>query len=168
MIEVVGPSPPRLPAKLKDGVRGARAPASRTTGMSEEAAGPWVVVLGMHRSGTSAVTGAIGPLVAVMAGTGAPVPGRSAPLGRPSPSSSRSSAVPQRPTPGEGAGVDRRLNHHALRGDLGQPSWDRIVRGGRPLLAVSTRCFGRPRRCLGLPLLGQPASTTSLRSVFGI
>jgi hypothetical protein len=30
--------------------------------MSEGAAGPWVVVVGMHRSGTSAVTGAIGAL----------------------------------------------------------------------------------------------------------
>jgi hypothetical protein len=30
--------------------------------MSKDAAGPWVVVVGMHRSGTSAVTGAIGAL----------------------------------------------------------------------------------------------------------
>jgi hypothetical protein len=30
--------------------------------MSERAGGPWVVVVGMHRSGTSAVTGAIGAL----------------------------------------------------------------------------------------------------------
>ena len=30
--------------------------------MSEDAVGPWVVVVGMHRSGTSAVTGAIGGL----------------------------------------------------------------------------------------------------------
>lgn len=34
----------------------------RTTGMSEGPAGPWVVVVGMHRSGTSAVAGALGAL----------------------------------------------------------------------------------------------------------
>jgi hypothetical protein len=31
-------------------------------GVSEDAIGPWVVVVGMHRSGTSAVTGAVGAL----------------------------------------------------------------------------------------------------------
>ena len=34
----------------------------RDEGMSERAPGPWLVVVGMHRSGTSAVTGAIGAL----------------------------------------------------------------------------------------------------------
>ena len=42
--------------------RRAEATARPDHGMSERVLGPWVIVVGMHRSGTSAVTGAIGAL----------------------------------------------------------------------------------------------------------